>query len=185
MTESKNRLSKRSTSCGCCVPKCATLPLIVERIGADPSLWSPNDFEAVAHWTMRSDPSGFERTMKLLKDAVWYAPQWTLRDIRGFVSGMRSSLQQLLPEVTQYDAWKEGLRFEVPLFIFQGEADVLTTPGEAKALFDDAVAPFKLFCLVPGAGHFAAFLEPDQFLHQLLVNVRPLSEAAPRSVATE
>ena len=57
----------------------------LERIGADPALWTRNDYTAVAQWTMKSDPPGFRRTIKLLKSAVWYAPGWKLRDIRAFV----------------------------------------------------------------------------------------------------
>jgi pimeloyl-ACP methyl ester carboxylesterase len=155
----------------------------VERIGPDPKRWSAVEFETVARWTMKSDPPGFQRTMKLLKDAVWYAPQWTLRDILAFVAGMRYSLRQLLPEMVDYDAWKEGLRFEIPFFIFQGESDVLTTPKEAQAFFDDVVAPAKHFSLVTEAGHFAAFLQPQKVLCQLLLYVGPPSEA-PRSAAT-
>ena len=147
----------------------------VERIGPDPARWSADDFETTMRWTMKSDPPGFKRTMKLLKDAVWYAPQWTLGNIRAFAAGMRYSLEQLLPEMVQYDAWKEGCHFEIPFFVFQGEADVLTTPGEAQAFFNDVDAPVKHFSLIANAGHFAAFLQPDEFLRQLLIHVRPLS----------
>ncbi len=71
----------------------------IERIGPDPTRWSPEDFNNVARWTMKSDPRGFRRTMKLLKNAVWYAPGWTLNDIRAFVAGMRHTLKKLLPEI--------------------------------------------------------------------------------------
>jgi len=156
-----------------------------ERIGPDPTLWRAHDFETIARWSMRSDVRGYARTMKLLKDAVWYAPGWTLKDIRTFVAGMRYSLQKLLPEIVRYDAWEEGLRFDIPVFIFQGETDVLTTPRLARAFFDDVVAPVKRFALISDAGHFAAFLQPEQFLRQLLTDVRPLSQpsAAPFSHA--
>ena len=148
----------------------------LEHAGADPEHWTAEDFNAVAQWTMRSDPQGYRRTIKLLKDAVWYAPGWRLKDIRAFVSGMRHTLRTLLPEIVRYDAWKQGLRFEVPFFIFQGEHDVLTTPRLAKVMFDDVVAPMKRMALIPDAGHFAAFLQPDEFLRELLVDVRPLAE---------
>jgi pimeloyl-ACP methyl ester carboxylesterase len=148
----------------------------LERIGSDPARWSADDFEAVARWTMKSDPEGFKRTMKLLKDAVWYAPRWKLRDIRTFVAGMRYSLEQLLPEITQYDAWKEGTHFQIPFFIFQGEADVLTSPKLAQSYFEDVTAPVERFVLIADAGHFAAFMQPDQFLCQLFLHVRPLAE---------
>jgi pimeloyl-ACP methyl ester carboxylesterase len=146
----------------------------IARIGADPALWTPEDFTAVAQWTMKSDPPGFQRTVKLLKDAVCYAPGWKLRDVRAFVAGMRFSLEQLLPEIVRYDAWAHGTRFTLPIFIFQGENDVLTTPAVARVFFEDIVAPTKQMELIPGAGHFAAFLQPELFLQKLLTYVRPL-----------
>jgi proline iminopeptidase len=148
----------------------------IERIGLDPTRWSPEDFNAVARWTMMSDPRGFRRTMKLLKDGVWYAPGWTLKDIRAFVAGMRHTLKMLLPEITRPDAWRQGTRFEIPFFIFQGEHDVLTTSHLAEIFFKDVLAPIKRMALIPDAGHFAAFMQPDQFLRELLVDVRPLAE---------
>lgn len=147
----------------------------MERIGPDPTRWTARDYMDVAKWTMKSDPSGFRRTMKLLKDSVWYAPGWRLRHIRAFVNGMHYSLEQLLPEIVRYDAWRCGTRFELPIFVFQGETDVLTTPSLAREYFADVEAPFKHMETISDAGHFAAFLEPGQFLKKLLTNVRPLA----------
>ncbi len=147
----------------------------IERIGADPTVWTPDDFTAVAQWTMKSDPQGYRRTIKLLKDAVWYAPGWKLGDIRAFVGGMRFSLEQLLPEIARYDAWAHDTRFELPIFIFQGNNDVLTTPASAGAYFEEIVAPLKKMELISDAGHFAAFLQPEQFLEKFLACVRPLA----------
>ncbi len=149
----------------------------LERIGADPTRWTPDDFTAVARWTMKSDPQGFRRTMKFLKDAIWYAPGWRLKDIRTFVSGMRFSVQRLLPEASRYDAWQQGTRFEIPFFIYQGENDVLLTPKLTRMYFNDVVAPIKRMVLISDAGHFAAFLQPKQFLDDLLIHIRPLAEA--------
>jgi len=149
----------------------------LERAGADPAHWSPDDYNRVAQWTMKSDPPGFRRTMKMLKDAVWYAPGWGLKDIRAFVSGMRHTLKALLPEIVGYDAWMQGTRFDIPFFIFQGKDDVVTTPKLASMYFNDVVAPQKRMALIPNAGHFAAFLQPDEFLRELLVDVRPLAES--------
>ena len=156
----------------------------LERIGADPAHWTRDDFTAVAQWTMKSDPPGFRRTIKLLKNAVWYAPGWKLRDIRAFVAGMRFSLDQLLPEIVQYDAWAQGTRFELPIFLFQGETDVLTTSSMATALFNDIVAPVKQMELISGAGHFAAFLQPELFLEKLLTHVLPLAYSSTKVVHT-
>lgn len=148
----------------------------MERIGPDPGAWTAGDYETVARWTMRSDAWGFRRTMKLLKDAVWYAPDWGLGDIRAFVKGMKFSLRELLPEIVAFDAWSGGLGFRVPFFVFQGERDVLTTPALARDYFDDVIAPEKRFELIADAGHFAAFLQPEEFLRLLVGYVRPLAD---------
>ena len=148
---------------------------VVERIGADATAWTPGDFTKVAQWTMKSDPSGFHRTIKLLKDAVWFAPGWRFRDIRAFVKGMHFSLEQLLPEIVRYDAWAHGIRFDLPVFLFQGEDDVLTLTAQAQAYFVEIEAPIKHMELISDAGHFAMFLQPELFLEKLLAYVRPLA----------
>lgn len=155
----------------------------LERIGSDPSHLSTADYRTVTQWTMKSDPLGHRRTMQLLKDAIWYAPGWTLNDIRAFVTGMRHSLEQLFPEFVRYDAWNAGLRFEIPFFIFQGADDVLTTPNLAATFLNNVIAPIKRMALIPDAGHFAAFMQPDRFLRELLTDVRPLAEAPISSAA--
>lgn len=150
----------------------------LKQIGPDPKLWTHRDFTTFVQWTMRSDRSGYSRTMKLLKNAVWYAPGWTLRDIRAFVKGMHFSLQQLFPEMVQYNAWAQGTHFELPIFIFQGEYDVLTPAAHARAYFTDVDAPIKRMEMIPNVGHFAAFLQPELFLKQLLDHVRPLADVS-------
>ncbi len=156
----------------------------IERIGMDAIRWTDKDFTTVAQWTMKSDSRGYRRTMKLLKDAVWFAPGWTLRDIRAFVAGMKFTLKQILPEFSRYDVWQQGAQFEIPFFIFQGESDVLTSTELARSYFNNVAAPLKEMRLITGAGHFAAFLEPKQFLDQLLTLVRPLagSESPTRAI---
>lgn len=148
---------------------------VLEKIGSDPSRWTAMDYITTARWTMKSDPHTCDRIMKLLKSAIWFSPGHTLRDIKNFISGMEFSIAQLFPEVPGYDAWQQGTRFEVPFFIFQGENDVLTLPSLAAAYFHDVVAPVKGMTLIPDAGHFAAFTQPEQLLRELLTCVHPLA----------
>ncbi|MBS1806076.1 MAG: alpha/beta hydrolase [Acidobacteria bacterium] len=149
---------------------------LVERIGGDMNVWTPRDFKTVMHWTMKSDPKGFRQTVKLLRDSVWFAPGWTLNDIYAFVKGMDFSLRDLLPEIVRYDAWKQSTRFHLPVFIFQGEDDVVTLTAQAQSYFAEIHAPAKYMELIPNAGHFAMFLQPRVFLEKLLANVRPLAD---------
>ncbi len=155
----------------------------VERIGADATRWTPRDFTTLAQWAMKSDPSGCRRTITLLKQAVWFAPSWRLRDIRALLKGMHFSLERLLPEIVRYDAWAQGTRFELPVFFFQGKNDVLTLTEQAQAYFADIQAPLKHMDLIADAGHFAMFLEPEQFLEKLLTHVRSLACAHIAEVA--
>jgi pimeloyl-ACP methyl ester carboxylesterase len=147
----------------------------LEKLGSDPSRWTAKEFTATAKWTMKSDPRFYERTMQLLKTSIWFCPDYKLRDIGHFVSGMHFSLDQLISEVRIYDAWQDGIQFEVPFFVFQGADDVLTPPELARAYCDDVLAPVKGMTLIQDAGHFAAFTQPEQFLNELMTRVRPLA----------
>jgi pimeloyl-ACP methyl ester carboxylesterase len=88
---------------------------------------------------------------------------------------MHFSIEQLISEVRNYDAWQEGIHFEIPFFIFQGANDVITLPGLARAYFEDVAAPFKGMTLIRDAGHFAVFTQPEQFLNELVTRVRPMA----------
>jgi proline iminopeptidase len=147
----------------------------LEKIGSDPSRWTAKEFMTTAKWTMKSDPRFFERTMEMLKTSIWFSPGHTLLDIKHFISGMHFSIEQLISEVRNYDAWQEGIHFEIPFFIFQGANDVITLPGLARAYFEDVAAPFKGMTLIRDAGHFAVFTQPEQFLNELVTRVRPMA----------
>jgi pimeloyl-ACP methyl ester carboxylesterase len=46
-----------------------------------------------------------------------------------------------------------GLVFDIPIFLIQGEEDLVTVPEVSKAYFDQIQAPEKAYVLVPKAGH--------------------------------
>jgi hypothetical protein len=48
----------------------------------------------------------------------------------------------------------------------------------AEIFFNDDLGPIKRMALILDAGHFAAFMQPDQFLCEPLVNVHQLAEGA-------
>lgn len=147
----------------------------LERLGPDPTRWGADEYTAAARWTMKTDPVGFRRTIKLLKDAVWFAPGWDLMDIRTFVKGMQVSCAQLLAEAVRFDAWQSGTRFELPFLVLQGEDDVVTPAPLAAEYFNDVSAPAKHMALIRDAGHFAIILQPEQALDHLLQHAYPLA----------
>jgi pimeloyl-ACP methyl ester carboxylesterase len=48
---------------------------------------------------------------------------------------------------------KDGLHFKVPVYLIQGEEDILTSKELTRAYFDKLKAPKKEFILLPGAAH--------------------------------
>lgn len=55
--------------------------------------------------------------------------------------------------LSQLDLPALGTRFAMPIFLVQGEEDLVTTPELAKAYFDTITAPEKAFVLLPRTGH--------------------------------
>jgi pimeloyl-ACP methyl ester carboxylesterase len=55
---------------------------------------------------------------------------------------------------------------------------VLTPPDLAAKYFADGQAPVKEMALIRGAGHFAAFTYPEEFLNLLVERVRPLAASS-------
>ncbi len=86
--------------------------------------------------------------------------------------GMEFSAR-LYREIARVDPWRDGTRFEVPFFLFQGEHDTLTPVDIAARYFADVSAPVKEMALLRDATHFASFWHPHQFLELVLARVRP------------
>jgi pimeloyl-ACP methyl ester carboxylesterase len=67
-----------------------------------------------------------------------------------------------------------GLKFAIPIFFFEGTED-FTTPTElARQYFQAIQAPRKKFVPISG-GHFAVFMNSDQFLREIVAHVLPLA----------
>lgn len=54
---------------------------------------------------------------------------------------------------TAIDFMQEGFEFKIPVFLIQGEEDILTPKEITKEYFDKIKAPVKEFFLLPGAAH--------------------------------
>ncbi|CAH0246327.1 Proline iminopeptidase [Massilia sp. Bi118] len=54
---------------------------------------------------------------------------------------------------SKIDLYKLGPKFEVPIYMLQGEQDLLTMPAPSRRYFDFIQAPRKEYVLVPRAGH--------------------------------
>lgn len=77
--------------------------------------------------------------------------------------------------LTKVDLPALGTKFEIPVFIIQGQEDLTAVPELAKAYFDTVRAPRKEFYLVPGTGHGPTVPELNVMLKVLTDEVRPLA----------
>ncbi|MFV8754455.1 alpha/beta fold hydrolase [Nannocystaceae bacterium ST9] len=141
-------------------------------IGADTYEWSARDWSESARIVSRSDP----RLAKVLKNVVaaslWFSPLHRLSELPQFAEAMNFSARLRL-EAVHFDAVGEGVTFDVPFFIFQGEHDILTPVDVASRFWARVKAPTKDFAVIRGATHFASFADPEAFLELLVGRVLP------------
>jgi pimeloyl-ACP methyl ester carboxylesterase len=150
----------------------------LEAIGADPARWDLRAWNTNMAWAFRTNVPTPKLDRRLLFPLALSSPIYGLRDLAILFSGFQWSTAQMLTELKAYDARRLGPRFEVPCFLFQGETDVITLTSLATEYFQELEAPTKGLALIPDAGHFAAFTQPDRFLTELVTQVHPLAAAA-------
>jgi pimeloyl-ACP methyl ester carboxylesterase len=149
----------------------------LEAIGADPTRWDLGAWTTNMAWAFRTNLPTPNLDRRLLFPLALSSPLYSLRDLYSLFTGFQWSTAQMFEELMAYDAWRLGTRFEVPFFLFQGERDVVTLTTLAEEYFEEVEAPTKGLALIPDAGHFAAFTQPERFLAELLARVRPLVAA--------
>jgi pimeloyl-ACP methyl ester carboxylesterase len=147
----------------------------LERIGPDPARWDLRAWNTNMAWAFRTNVPTPKLDRRLLFPLALTSPIYSLRDLASLFVGFQWSTGQMFAELMAFDARRLGGRFEVPLFLFQGETDVITLTSLATEYFQEVQAPTKGLALIPDAGHFAAFTQPDRFLAELRTQVRPLT----------
>jgi pimeloyl-ACP methyl ester carboxylesterase len=157
----------------------------LEEIGADPTRWDLRAWNTNMAWAFRTNLPTPNLDRRLLFPLALSSPIYSLRDLYYPFTGFQWSTTQMFEELLAYDAWRLGPRFEVPFFLFQGERDVVTLTTLATEYFEEVEAPTKGLALIPDAGHFAAFTQPERFLAELLARVRPLIAAPSPSTMPE
>ncbi|MFC9726887.1 alpha/beta fold hydrolase [Bacillus cereus] len=154
---------------------------LLEKMGSNMSQWSRKDYDRINRLRVKAIKDVPNMITDLFLPSMLSSPEHTFKDMIDIVKGMNFSQDQLFDELMVFNLKKLGLRFEVPIFIFQGDKDILTPTELAKAYYDEIKAPHKEFVLIKNAGHLACFVRPDQFLEELIGRVRPL---APASIST-
>jgi pimeloyl-ACP methyl ester carboxylesterase len=126
-------------------------------------------------WRRACEGANTERFLAGLMGIALVAPGSATRDINDWLDGQVLSEQQLFDQGMQLDPKRLAGDFAVPVFVLQGEHDC-STPTELASRYVETIrAPKKQFAAIPGAGHFAVFMKPDEFLKELVARVRPLA----------
>jgi pimeloyl-ACP methyl ester carboxylesterase len=127
----------------------------LEKIGSPPWL-DPHNFGILRRVTrkyeaMRTDPAP--------KDWFTFAPEYDTPDYRAaYAAGEDYSFLQFVglagdgmgPKIA---LGKLGTRFAVPVYLLQGEEDLVTPREISEAYFNSISAPAKEFLLLPRTGH--------------------------------
>jgi pimeloyl-ACP methyl ester carboxylesterase len=72
-----------------------------------------------------------------------------------------------------FDAYRLGMKYDVPMFFVQGEQDTVTPTPLVQAFARNISAPYKEVIVLKDDGHGALLTDPDAFLRALLVHVQP------------
>jgi pimeloyl-ACP methyl ester carboxylesterase len=149
----------------------------LERIGGDPAGWDLQAWNTNMAWAFKTNLPTPNLDRRLLFPLALTSPLYSLRELSSLFTGFQWSTTQMFAELMAYDARRLGTRFEVPFFLFQGASDVVTLTSLATEYFNEVEAPTKGLALIPDAGHFAAFTQPERFLDELRTQVHPLAPA--------
>jgi pimeloyl-ACP methyl ester carboxylesterase len=129
---------------------------------------------AKQQWIMANDPAAPDVEQKIFLPLSLFSPDYSLKDIVNNTQGYLSSARSMFPEIMAYDVRQFGTRFEMPVFLFQGESDFLTPTVLAQEYFRTIEAPRKEMVLLKGGGHLTMITMPDSFLKELVDRVYPL-----------
>ncbi|NRD80181.1 alpha/beta hydrolase [Bacillus sp. BRMEA1] len=146
---------------------------LVEKMGSNRSQWIREDFDKRNRLLVKTIKDVPNMITDLILPSMLSSPEHKIRDMMDIFKGMRYSLEHLFDELINFDFNKYS-KFELPVFIFHGDNDIITPTELARAYYDEIEAPHKEFALIKNAGHLACFARPNQFLEELNKRVRPL-----------
>jgi pimeloyl-ACP methyl ester carboxylesterase len=145
----------------------------IKKMGPNPMNWTKKDSDKRVQILIKAVKNVPNMIMDLILPAMLSSSMHTFGDIKDYFKGMGYSSKALTQELIHFYPDREVTALEIPLFIFQGDSDVVTPTVTARAYFDKIKAPHKEFALIRQAGHLACFARPEQFLTELITHVLP------------
>jgi pimeloyl-ACP methyl ester carboxylesterase len=141
----------------------------LEKIGPPP--WNTGDaYQVVNKWAGDLDPPEKANASSPMPSNMEPMPSYVM-------AGAQFSGRALFDAIGQVDMDRFATHFSIPIIFIQGSDDLLTTTSVVRAYFERIVAPTKYFVELPGTGHLAIFRDPDAFLAQMVLKVRPLAQS--------
>jgi pimeloyl-ACP methyl ester carboxylesterase len=146
----------------------------LERLGPPPYA-KPRDWGTKQYAAEAADTAYGARSHQA-KDLVRYSPEYSVKDLFDLVNGALFCISKLYGEWMRFDAHRLGAQFKTPVFIIQGDEDVMTPTQLAREWVEGIEAPRKAFIPIEGGCHLVMVTAADAYLAALLQHVRPLAE---------
>jgi pimeloyl-ACP methyl ester carboxylesterase len=145
---------------------------VLERIGPPPYA-NARAWGAKQRQMAKVDAAYRRAARRTIPSMILFSPAYSLKDLFDFIAGNHFSGSHLFADWMAFDAARLGNRFETPVFIIQGEADVMTPTALVEEWFGVIEAPKKAFVAIERGGHLTMFTMPDLFLEKLVAILGP------------
>lgn len=98
----------------------------------------------------------------IYRDFVFY-PEYSIKDKLKALKGSPFSLKHLWPEAKRTNLFENVTKFEIPIYIFQGEYDMTTVSSVSKKYFDIIEAPKKHYYNFEKSAHWPHITEFEKY----------------------
>ena len=143
----------------------------LKNIGPPPYA-SGQGYQVQRKWSNRFE--GADRFLPGTLGLTLVASGYSVEDINDSVDGQILSGEHLVRQTRAITMKELGLKFAIPMFFFEGTEDFTTPTQLARQYLQAIQAPRKEFVPISG-GHFAVFMNSDQFLRELVTHVLPVT----------
>jgi pimeloyl-ACP methyl ester carboxylesterase len=132
----------------------------LDAIGANPSLWTPEQAEQVSKHAIAASPDVPDMVFDLMLPALMFAPEYSMSDIQSFNVAMSAARDALHADLLDPDLTGP---MPLPVLLVHGAADLVNPLSAVEQLMPLIGATHRELVVVPGAGHLVEFADVDGF----------------------
>lgn len=105
-----------------------------------------------------------------------FSPEVSFMQAIGLLGGESETTRQLFADLHERDLRVQfGTRYQVPMFLFQGEHDWQTPTSLVRPWFETLEAPHKEYVKFEHSAHLVINEQPGKYLYEMVTRVRPFS----------